>query len=77
MSPLAEIIYLADMIEPLRNYPGVGRLRDLSGADLQAAVLTGLESSIEYCMVSGMLVHPISIEARNHLLVQNNSFGSE
>ncbi len=70
MSLLAEIIYLADMIEPLRDYPGVDDLRSLAGSNLQAAVMAGLEASISYCIEAGKLIHPKSIEARNDILMK-------
>jgi len=70
MSALAGIVYLADMIEPLRDFPGVAALRNLAENDLQSAILAGLDSAIGYCMDLGMLIHPISIEARNSLLIQ-------
>lgn len=68
MSVLAGIVYLADMIEPLRDFPGVDALRNLAKDDLEAAVLAGLNASIKYCIKRGVMIHPCSIEARNFLL---------
>ena len=73
MSGLTGLVYLADMIEPLRDFPGVNNLRDLARHNLSAAVLAGLESSIAYCMEAGLLIHPISIEARNYMLGTNKT----
>ena len=38
MTRLEKILYLADMIEPNRDYPGVENLRRLAREDLDAAV---------------------------------------
>ncbi len=34
MGPLALVLYVADKIEPARDYPSVGRLRTLAREDL-------------------------------------------
>lgn len=72
MSGLSGIIYLADMIEPLRDFPGVDKLRSLARRSLKAAVIAALESSIRYCLDSRLLIHPLSIEARNYLLTRDS-----
>lgn len=47
MSLLEKIIYMADYIEPTRDFPGVERLRELAYKDLDAAMALGLEMSID------------------------------
>lgn len=69
MSRLDKIIYLADMTEPNRDmYPELGRLRKLSFCDLDAAMLLGLESTIQYCLARRRLLHPLTVEVRNTFL---------
>lgn len=70
MSPLDKVLYLADMIEPGRQYPGVEELRVLADIDLDQALLSALEQSIRYILQGGGLLHPATIEARNSLLLQ-------
>lgn len=48
MSLLEKIIYIADAIEPNRNYPGVEELRKTAGRDLDLACLQSLSNTIEY-----------------------------
>ena len=72
MSPLAEIIYLADIIEPSRNFDGIERLRSLSIQNLHIAVIAAIDCSIRYCLGKGLLIHPASIEARNEILGKIN-----
>ena len=68
MSQLEEIIYLADMIEPGRDYPGQDRLKCLAYRDLNQAMLFGLETTLRYCLDQGRLIHPRTVEVRNAYL---------
>lgn len=68
MSTLDKIIFIADMIEPGREFPGVEELRVLAFKDLDGAVLAGLDSTIKYVLERGLIIHPSSTEARNSLL---------
>ena len=47
MTMLEKIIYLADYIEPIRDFPGVEKLRELCYEDLNAAMALGLKMSLE------------------------------
>ena len=68
MSDLDKIIFLADMIEPERDYPAMQRLECLSYRNLDEAMLFGLESTIKYCIEKGRLIHPQTITSRNIFL---------
>lgn len=68
MSKLDKIIFLADMIEPGRDYPGQQRLDCLARRDLDQAMLYGLDATIRYCMDQGRILHPRTIMVRNHFL---------
>ena len=68
MSLLEKIIYLADYIEPSRNFQGVDRLRELAYKDLDEAMILGLEMSVEDILARGMEPHSRSIEALEWLL---------
>lgn len=58
MSLLEKILYLADYMEPHRDFPGVERLRALAYVDLDAAVALGCEMSIAEMEEKGREVHP-------------------
>ncbi len=47
MTVLEKILYLADYIEPTRDFPGVEALRSLAYEDLDRAMLLGLQMSVE------------------------------
>lgn len=70
MSILEKIIYIADYIEPLRNFSGVEELRSLSKVDLDAAVIQSLENTIKLIVSQKKLLHLDTVEARNYLLNQ-------
>lgn len=57
MTLLEKIIYLADVIEPSRDFPGVDKLRELSYTDINAAMAYGLHSSIEEVKRQGRIPH--------------------
>lgn len=67
MTLLEKIIYLADYIEPSRDFPGVDKLRSVCYKDLNAGLLLGLEMSIEEMTSMGNPVHRATIEARDAL----------
>lgn len=69
MSPLEKLIFLADYVEPGREFPGVDALRKLVRADLDKAVVTALDSTIEYVISNGWLLHPRGVEARNSMIM--------
>lgn len=69
MSKLDKIIYMADMIEPGRNFPGVDLIRKESFADLDKGLLQGLTHTIKYLLDKGFPIDINSIKARNYLLL--------
>jgi predicted HD superfamily hydrolase involved in NAD metabolism len=60
MSPLALALYVADKIEPSRDYPSVGRIRDLSRRDLAEAAAEPLRRVVAHNERRGREVHPSS-----------------
>nr|WP_325195440.1 bis(5'-nucleosyl)-tetraphosphatase (symmetrical) YqeK [uncultured Oscillibacter sp.] len=67
MTKLEKIIYLADYIEPSRDFPGVDKLRKVCYEDLDRGLLMGLEITIEEMTSMGNPVHHATIEARDAL----------
>lgn len=67
MSLLEKIIYLADFIEPTRDFPGVETLRRLAYENLDAAMLMGLEMTIRKMEETGSPIHDRTLEARDWL----------
>lgn len=67
MTKLEKIIYLADYIEPSRDFPGVDALRKACYEDLDKGLLKGLEMTVEEMTAMGNPVHPATLEARDWL----------
>ena len=67
MNLLEKIIYVADYMEPCRNFPGVERLRELAFSDIDAALKLGLEMTLEHLKNLGDEVSPASREALEFL----------
>ena len=63
MNLLEKIIYVADYMEPNRNFPGVERLRELAYSDITASLKLGLEYTLEHLKNQGSEVSPESREA--------------
>lgn len=67
MSLLEQVIYLADAIEPNRDYPGVEPLRELALVDLDRACLYSFEHTIAFVKERGQYLDPDTEAARNDL----------
>ena len=72
MDLLEKVIYLADYIEPTRDFDGVEALRALAYKDLDAALLMGMNMTIEEMEQRGVPVHENTLAARNWLLEHKN-----
>lgn len=72
-----KIIYLADAIEPGRDYPGVDRLRKIAGKDIDEALIQAIGTTVSYVLSHGTheLVHPNSILLRNLLIIRRKENG--
>ena len=67
MTTLEKIIYVADYMEPCRDFPGVETLRELAYSDLDAALKLGLEMTLQHLARQGNEVSPESREALAYL----------
>ena len=67
MSLLEKIIYVADYMEPCRNFPGVERLREMAYSDMDGALKLGLEMTLEHLKNLGDEVSPASRQALEFL----------
>ncbi len=67
MTTLEKIIYVADYMEPNRDFPGVKELRALAYTDLDAALLMGLRMTGEHLNRQGAEMCRPSVEAIAYL----------
>ena len=68
MTLLEKIIYLADYIEPTRDFPGVEELRRTVYEDLDRGLLLGLTMTIQEMEELGNPVHHMTRDARDYLM---------
>ena len=70
MTLLEKIIFLADYIEPSRDFPGVNTLRKLAEQDLDLAVLAAYDSTISHLIDQKAYIYDLTFVGRNHLVLQ-------
>jgi len=73
MTKLEKIVYLADMIEPDRSYPGVDEIRAAAERDLDEGTLLALKRTIAFLHEQGKAVCEDSSFALDFLLTERNS----
>ena len=69
MTLLDKIIYIADYIEPRRNFPGVDEIRAMAFKDLDESVLMAMDNTILFLIKNNKLIHPNTLNARNYLIL--------
>ncbi|TQR10592.1 bis(5'-nucleosyl)-tetraphosphatase (symmetrical) YqeK [Psychrobacillus soli] len=67
MSRLEKIIYVSDMIEPSRNFPGVELLREKAEIDLEDAMISCIQQSMIFLIEKKQSVFPDSFHCYNDL----------
>ena len=68
MSKLEKIIYLADTIEPSRNFDKLNLIRQMAQRDLDKAVLMAMDTTLEYLIRTNKEIDTKTIEGRNHII---------
>lgn len=68
MPLLTRVLYVADAVEPGRDYPGIEALRALAAEDLTQAVRRVAEESIRFLLDEGKTIALVTVEMRNRLL---------
>ena len=74
MDDLGKVVFLADKLDPqkIASYPYLDVIQSLAFEDLDRAVLEFLTRETVARMSRGELVHPLTIEARNHLIMSSD-----
>jgi len=67
MNTLEKIIYVADYMEPNRDFPGVEELRSLAYSDISKALKLGLEMTLAVLRSRGSEISPESRDAVRYL----------
>lgn len=72
MSDLEKIVFLADYIEPMRNFSGVDKARKLACEDLNKAMMYSLNNTILFLCNKDEYIALNTIKARNYILEIEN-----
>lgn len=65
MTKLEQIVYMADYIEPARDFDGVEKARQITAKDLGAGVAYQTKHTLQYLIANGKPVYPKTIETYN------------
>ncbi|WP_082233770.1 bis(5'-nucleosyl)-tetraphosphatase (symmetrical) YqeK [Halobacillus massiliensis] len=68
MSLLDKVVFLADYIEPGRNFEGVEDVRDLAKERLDSACLLALRNTMQFLISKEQTVYPDTLHAYNQLV---------
>ena len=69
MSDLDMIVYISDMIEPSRTFPGVDTLREMAGTvALKQLFLQCYQKTMEFLVKNQRLIHPDTLRVWNHYM---------
>lgn len=70
MSALDKIVYIADHIEPDRDFVGVERIRELALKDLDKGIVESTSAMIEALVKLGAPIHQGTVATRNYYLMR-------
>lgn len=65
MTKLEQVVYMADYIEPARDFEGVDQARQLTAQDLGAGVAYQTKHTLNYLIENNKPVYPKTIETYN------------
>lgn len=69
MNLIEKIIYIADLIEEDRDFPGVEELRNLVySKELDKALIISFDNTIKFVIDNNQLIHNRTVNARNYLI---------
>jgi HD superfamily phosphohydrolase YqeK len=66
---------LADYIEPGRDFPNVHKIREIAEYSVEKALVAGFDSTISFLLQQGKRIYPLTVLARNGLLMEIKSTG--
>lgn len=70
MTLLAKVIYLADLLEPHRDFATVEEMRRQAETDLDGTLLAAYGNTMAYLIGQHLLIHPDCLAGYNELVMQ-------
>ena len=65
MTPLAQVLYMADYIEPGRDFPGLEKARQFTETNLGLGVAFQTQATLTYLAENGKPIYPKTLETYN------------
>ncbi|MFE7061145.1 bis(5'-nucleosyl)-tetraphosphatase (symmetrical) YqeK [Sutcliffiella sp. NPDC057660] len=70
MTTLDKVLYVADYIEPGRDFPGVEEVRESAKASLDIAMIQAMKNTISYLLKRNQPVYPDTFHAYNDMTMK-------
>ncbi|KPB05076.1 bis(5'-nucleosyl)-tetraphosphatase (symmetrical) YqeK [Bacillus sp. CHD6a] len=70
MTTLDKVLYVADYIEPGRDFPGVDQVRDSAKSSLDVAVIQAMKNTMTYLITRNQPVYPDTFHAYNDMTMK-------
>lgn len=70
MTTLDKVLYVADYIEPGRDFPGVEEVRETAKASLDIAMIQAMKNTISYLLKRNQPVYPDTFHAYNDMTMK-------
>lgn len=67
MSKIEMVVYLADLLEPSRDFAGINGMRKLAKVDLEQTLIKAFAMTIRYLLEYDLLIHPDCIAGYNEI----------
>lgn len=72
MTILEKIVFIADIIEPGRDFEGLDDIKRALSKDLDLGLLKILDNNIMFLIKKSSIINPLSLKARNFLIKEKN-----
>lgn len=72
MTMLDKIIWLADYIEPARDFEDIDKIRELAYTDINKSILFAFEKTLEFLIAKGKDLHPSTKSAKESIVNEEN-----
>jgi predicted HD superfamily hydrolase involved in NAD metabolism len=70
MTSLDKVLYVADYIEPGRDFPGVEEVRESAKASLDIAMIQAMKNTISYLLKRNQPIYPDTFHAYNDMTMK-------
>lgn len=71
MTPLSQVLFMADYLEAGRDFPGVDTARELTDQNLQAGVKYQITHTLRYLLQKEVPIHPLALTTYNYWGTRN------